>query len=422
MDSEQISPPFTDRYTRKKEAIVGAATGILNRRGVKGMTLADVAASVDLITTSVTYYFKKKEDLAVACYLRSIARMEELIGGALGAPRAEDRLMTFLDRYLALERRIGEGEAPPLAIFSDIRALKEPYYATVLARYREMFRTIRRIFEGAGAGHLDRHTATLRTYMLLEQLYWAVTWLPRYDTDDYPRLRDRMFAILVDGIVRDDADWQQSASPCIPAALSGNGVGVHETYLIAATRLINQSGYRGASVEKISAQLNVTKGSFYHHNEGKEDLVVACFERSFETIRRAQRLAMERDGNFQHKLSVLTGALVEYQLCDRGPLLRTTALAALPEPLRQTMIARFNRVCDRFAAMISDGIAEGSLRAVDPFIAAQMLNATVNGAADLSLYVPSISQADVAQRYARPMLAGIFSAGGSINSQRRTSS
>src|SRR6185437_12602283 len=47
----------TDRYNKKKEAIIAAAAGILNRRGVRGMTLADVAASVDLITTSVTYYF-----------------------------------------------------------------------------------------------------------------------------------------------------------------------------------------------------------------------------------------------------------------------------------------------------------------------------------------------------------------------------
>jgi len=69
----------TVRYNKKKEAIIAAAAGILNRRGVRGMTLADVAASVDLITTSVTYYFKKKEDLAVACYLRGIERFDALV-------------------------------------------------------------------------------------------------------------------------------------------------------------------------------------------------------------------------------------------------------------------------------------------------------------------------------------------------------
>ncbi len=58
-----------------------------------------------------------------------------------------------------------------------------------------------------------------------------------------------------------------------------------ETFLIAATRLINERGYRGASVEKISERLNVTKGSFYYHHDTKDDLVVACFKRSFDTMR-----------------------------------------------------------------------------------------------------------------------------------------
>ena len=48
----------TARYAAKKEAILAAATTILNRQGVKGMTLADVAAEVGLITTSVTYYYR----------------------------------------------------------------------------------------------------------------------------------------------------------------------------------------------------------------------------------------------------------------------------------------------------------------------------------------------------------------------------
>src|SRR5271169_954263 len=126
MDNRQAAPPAsTDRYNKKKEAIIAAAAGILNRRGVRGMTLADVAASVDLITTSVTYYFKKKEDLAVACYLRGIERFDALIVDALGRADPPKRLLAFLESYLVLHRRIREGEEAPIAVFNDIRALKE---------------------------------------------------------------------------------------------------------------------------------------------------------------------------------------------------------------------------------------------------------------------------------------------------------
>ncbi|MCF3696692.1 TetR/AcrR family transcriptional regulator, partial [Salmonella enterica subsp. enterica serovar Weltevreden] len=57
-----------------------------------------------------------------------------------------------------------------------------------------------------------------------------------------------------------------------------------EAFLLAATRLINQLGYRGASVQRIASELNVTKGSFYHHLDAKDDLVVTCYRRSFDTI------------------------------------------------------------------------------------------------------------------------------------------
>jgi AcrR family transcriptional regulator len=181
-----------------------------------------------------------------------------------------------------------------------------------------------------------------------------------------------------------------------------------ETFLLAATRLINSRGYRGASVDKISAELNVTKGSFYHHNEAKDDLVVACFDRTFEAMTRVQRLAMALPGNQWTRLSSAAAALAEYQLSEYGPLLRSSALAALPEPIRLQMVQHWNRVSDRFGSMISDGIAEGSIRPVDPFIAAQMLNATLNAGAELDVWVPGVSQKAAPAVFVRPLLMGIF--------------
>jgi hypothetical protein len=72
------------------------------------------------------------------------------------------------------------------------------------------------------------------------------------------------------------------------------------------------------------------------------------------------------------------------------------------------MIKQSDRVSDRFASMISDGIAEGSLRAVDPFLAAQMLNATVNASAELDIWVPGVKQKAAPAVFARPLLMGIF--------------
>ena len=396
----------TDRYNKKKEAIIAAAAGILNRRGVRGMTLADVAASVDLITTSVTYYFKKKEDLAVACYLRGIARFDALISQALGEEDPPRRLLKFLDLYLALHRRIREGDEAPIAVFNDIRALKEPHLPIVAKAYGQFFRKVRSLFKAPGYEWLDRRMSTARTHMLLEQVYWSVTWLPRHDLDDYGRVRDRMFDILAQGVAPAGARWEPARLPDPPTDAED---GQRETFLTAATKLINQRGYRGASVEKISEQLNVTKGSFYHHNEAKDDLVVECFERTFDVMRRVQSAALAESGDYWHKISSAAATLVEFQLSERGPLLRSSALSALPEPMRLMMVERANRISERFAAMISDGVADGSIRAVDPYIAAQMLNATLNAAADLPFTIPDVAAFEAPALYAKPVLMGVFS-------------
>ena len=79
---------MTARFSQKREAIIAAATEILNQRGVKGMTLALVAERVGLITTSVTYYFKKKDELAAACFMAGIGRLMALVREAKREPTA----------------------------------------------------------------------------------------------------------------------------------------------------------------------------------------------------------------------------------------------------------------------------------------------------------------------------------------------
>lgn len=396
----------TSRFERKRDAILDAATAILNHQGVKGLTLAKAAAAVDLSTTSVTYYFKRKDDLAAACMMRGINWLAETVDLALAEPAPPARLHRLLDLYLERLRLTATGEAPEVPVLSDIRALNDPQRTEVFNAFMAVFRKVRRLFDAPELSWLSRGRTTARTHMLLEQLFWAATWLPKYDPEDYGRIRERMYDILVNGLAGPGAVWAPSPLPELAAGVLQEPS--RETFLLAATRLINRRGYRGASVELISAELNVTKGSFYHHHEAKDDLVVACFDRTFEVMRRVQRLALAQPGDCWTRLTTAAAGLTEYQLSEHGPLLRTSALSALPEPIRVEMVERSNRVSDRFASMISDGVAEGSIRPVDPFIAAQMLNATLNAGAELRFWVPDLSQKGAPAVFARPMMMGVF--------------
>ena len=399
----------TPRYTRKKQAIVAAASAILNRDGVKGMTLSSVASRVGLITTSVTYYFKKKEDLAVVCFLDGIRRFDEVITQALSVPDPQGKLTALLDLWLKLHKRIALGEDPPIAVFNDIRALQKPQRTEVLEAYMRFFDKVRSIFTAPGLPHVDEKNATARAHALTEQIFWAAAWLPRYDIEDYDRIRDRMSDIFAHGLALPGSRWRPVPLPLAEVLQYSGEPSPSETFLIAATRLINNRGYRGASVEKISARLNVTKGSFYHHNDTKDGLVVECFTRSFEAMRRVQRAVTDTPNDHWSKLMNIAATLVNYQLSERGPLLRTSALSALPGNIRYEMVQASNRVSDRFSSIISDGIAAGSVRAVDPIIASQMLTATLNASAEINYWMPGVSKEEALELYARPILMGAFS-------------
>ena len=69
---------ITLRFAEKRDLILDGAARLFNRRGIKAGTLAEVAASVGLASNSLTYYFRKKEDLVSACLLRSIEVIDEI--------------------------------------------------------------------------------------------------------------------------------------------------------------------------------------------------------------------------------------------------------------------------------------------------------------------------------------------------------
>ena len=398
----------TKRFRAKRDAILAAAAQAINEQSAKGMTFADVAQRVGLNTTSVTYYFKRKEDLAAACFEQTLERLLAMLDDALAAATPEQRVARYLAINMARLARIERGEEQAFAILSDLRAMEEPVLGRLMAGWREVFRKTRQLWGPATSrATTDLHGA--RAHVLLENTFWLPVWLVRYEPDQYDRVEQRLMQVFAHGIAGPEARWNPQPIDLAHAhAAAGEPEPGREAFLLAATRLINQLGYRGASVQKIASQLNVTKGSFYHHLNAKDDLVLACYRRSLDTVADAQRLADERGGSQWERLSSTIATLLDVQFSERGPLLRTTALSGLPGDARRQMVDRSNRLARRYAGTISDGIAEGSLRAVDPLIAAQALMALQNAAFDMRKWAGTMPRARAIAYYASTLAFGLF--------------
>ena len=393
----------TKRFRAKRDAILAAAAQAINEQSAKGMTFADVARRVGLNTTSVTYYFKRKDDLAAACFENTLDTLMAMLDEAMEEPTPEARVARYLSINMQRCARIEQGAEQAVAVLSDLRAMEEPFKGPLLAGWREVFRRTRNLWgDGNTKAEHDLHGA--RAHVLLENTFWLPIWLVRYDPDQYARIEARLMDIFAHGIAAPDARW----TPDIIDLDHDEAVPGREQFLRAATRLINELGYRGASVQKIASELNVTKGSFYHHLDAKDDLVIACYKRSFDTIAAAQGEADALPGSHWHRLSSTIATLLDVQFSERGPLLRTTALHGLPPRVRAEMVDRSNRIARRFAGTMSDGIAEGSIRAIDPLVAAQTLMALQNAAFDMRKWASTMPRDRAVAMYASTLAFGLF--------------
>jgi AcrR family transcriptional regulator len=392
----------TPRFARRRGEILDVASNLINVHGTRGMTLTAVAKALGLDTSSVTYYFKRKDVLAAACLERTLLRLRDSAATAAHGPDPRSRARAFLHDQFELHLRQRLPGATKLALLSDMRALDPDTRAPLDALYTEMARLVRGFFDAGEAPEAESRTL-IASSILIHNVHWLPAWLPHYLERDLDRAEARLFDILDRGLAA-ARDWPVDIAPLDPP----DGGDAQTRFLHAATNLINREGYVGASVEKIAAELGVSTGSFYHHLENKDDLVVACFDRSYALLDTAQARADASGNDEGERLAIMVSSLVALQFAADSPLLRTSAYQALPIDLREQMLQRTDRVTRHIAGTIADGVADGSLRAVDPEIAGHSIMAAIDAAASLRRWAGQHPLDEAVTQFSAALRSGIF--------------
>jgi hypothetical protein len=70
-------------------------------------------------------------------------------------------------------------------------------------------------------------------------------------------------------------------------------------------------------------------------------------------------------------------------------------------------MAKFDRISLRFASILSDAIADGSVRPLDVNVGAQMITGMINAAAELEYWAPGLTAETAADHYVRPLFEGM---------------
>ncbi|HZG32722.1 MAG TPA: TetR/AcrR family transcriptional regulator [Sphingopyxis sp.] len=397
------------KHDRRRAEIVELATRELNEHGVRGLVMADVAAKAGMSKANLSYYFRRKEDLAARCFDDAIEAYREMIACAAVESDAASRVRALVGLYFERNRAAIAGTVPPLAILSDIRALEADYQARAVARYGEMLMETAALIDPEAREETDLYRSVPRAQTLLVQLFWSAAWISQYEPGDHPQVARRLGDIIIGGVAPRGFAWRSDWASDASAIADEDHAGPERAeFFRTATGLINRLGYRGASIDRIAAAMNVTKGAVYHHHVSKDELLRACFDRSFRQMWGIIRRAGDISTAPLQRIAVITAALVAFQTSDRGPFLRDTALTSLPMAARLEVLAQMNRITLHLASIVTDGITAGEIRPVDPLLAAQFIIAGVNAADEINRFIPAAIVCNVVDLCVPPLLSGIF--------------
>lgn len=180
-----------------------------------------------------------------------------------------------------------------------------------------------------------------------------------------------------------------------------------EALLHQAAHAFSLHGYHNTSLDDVASALGVTKPALYYYVRSKQEILVECYNMALDlgdlAIERArseghsglERLTLVVVGYIELLTSRLSGGTVlrEYDALDPGP--------------RKIILARrdaFDRQC---RALIEEGIADGSIRAVNPKLTVFFFMGAVNWMTRWYSSEGELAGTEIAQAFADLLARGV---------------
>lgn len=185
------------KSAKKRQAIVRAATEVINAKSYALATMTDIAAALDLRDATLYYYFPSKQALAYACHCQSLETFERLL---LAADRIDGNGKTKLETFLRSMLDDAEQHGPQL-YFGDYTYLEADHRAAI-AEWADRLTSVLEEFLKAGIddGSIVRCETRLVVQLLLGMLIWLAKWVPSIDHMTVNRLMAAIGAFSLHGL------------------------------------------------------------------------------------------------------------------------------------------------------------------------------------------------------------------------------
>ena len=142
----------------------------------------------------------------------------------------------------------------------------------------------------------------------------------------------------------------------------------------AAGRLLLKKGFNETSMREIATVAGVGKSTLYDYFPTKDDILVLVFQEELEKlIRRATAIATQRNG-VPEKLYQIMQMHLDFLMANKNHFLRLSMqLERLNQASQRRVQEKRYAYQDLLRDVIAQGIADGSLRQINPTITAKVL-------------------------------------------------
>jgi AcrR family transcriptional regulator len=135
--------------------------------------------------------------------------------------------------------------------------------------------------------------------------------------------------------------------------------------MAAAIHLFSHSGYEAASVADICAQAEVSKGAFYHHFPTKQSLFLAIVDQWLEGVDLKLFASRKPNETVPQSIARMAKTLGFVFSAASGQLpmfMEFMVQASRDQAVWKATIAPYRRYQQQFAALLKEGIREGSIK------------------------------------------------------------
>jgi len=148
--------------------------------------------------------------------------------------------------------------------------------------------------------------------------------------------------------------------------------------LRAAARLFSEQGFRQATLEDVASALNVTRPALYHYAKSKDELAARCLDVAISEIDAAMDSA-RRHKTGREQLAVFFRRYAEIICDDFGRCFVLVHRREYGPELQESGRSQQRRLDYAVREMAQTGVADGSLRDVDPADVSRALFGAFNG-------------------------------------------